>query len=383
MSQDKETTVMVREDSAILDVSQVGAQVNAVHDLMKRVMKKDEDYGIIPGCKKPSLYKPGAEKLGVMFRLAPSYDIRSEDLPGGHREVFVTCILTHINSGRIMGQGAGSCSTLESKYRYRGEGRTCPECGQPTIIKGRDEFGGGWLCFKKKGGCGAKFKDGDEQVESQEGGKVENPDPADQFNTVLKMAQKRANVAATLSATAASSIFTQDVEDLPGAAAQEERQPVNMPTEKRDTISDPQRKRMLAIAGGAKLPPSVLRARLLEKYGVEHGADILRADYDAICNWCAAWKPEAEVSEPKGPASAEDKANEPTTPPPAAAGPVDPEAEEKAAKIKAIESLRRGQVRKYNGILKEMLQDPDADLTKMDLSMLDEIHAAMLKTDVA
>ena len=36
----------------------------------------------------------------------------------------------------------------------------CPECGQPTIIKGKEEFGGGWLCWKKEGisgGCGAKF----------------------------------------------------------------------------------------------------------------------------------------------------------------------------------------------------------------------------------
>lgn len=46
----------------------------------------------------------------------------------------------------------------------RGSGRsasksaTCPECGKAgTIIKGSAEYGGGWLCWKKKGGCGAKF----------------------------------------------------------------------------------------------------------------------------------------------------------------------------------------------------------------------------------
>ncbi|KKM17042.1 hypothetical protein LCGC14_1679670, partial [marine sediment metagenome] len=33
----------------------------------------------------------------------------------------------------------------------------CPECGQPTIIKGKEEWGGGWVCWKKEGGCGAKF----------------------------------------------------------------------------------------------------------------------------------------------------------------------------------------------------------------------------------
>jgi len=35
----------------------------------------------------------------------------------------------------------------------------CPECAVPAIIKGKEEYGGGWLCYKKKGGCGAKFKD--------------------------------------------------------------------------------------------------------------------------------------------------------------------------------------------------------------------------------
>ena len=37
--------------------------------------------------------------------------------------------------------------------------RVCPKCEKPAIIKGKTEFGGGWLCFKKKGGCGAKFTD--------------------------------------------------------------------------------------------------------------------------------------------------------------------------------------------------------------------------------
>ena len=45
--------------------------------------------------------------------------------------------------------------------------------------------------------------------------KGENPDIADCYNTVLKMAYKRALVAATLNATAASDIFIQDLDDTP------------------------------------------------------------------------------------------------------------------------------------------------------------------------
>lgn len=33
----------------------------------------------------------------------------------------------------------------------------CPNCGKDAIIKGREEYGGGWLCYKAKGGCGARF----------------------------------------------------------------------------------------------------------------------------------------------------------------------------------------------------------------------------------
>ena len=43
--------------------------------------------------------------------------------------------------------------------------------------------------------------------------RVPNPDIADVVNTIQKMAQKRALVAATLIATSASEFFTQDVED--------------------------------------------------------------------------------------------------------------------------------------------------------------------------
>jgi hypothetical protein len=54
---------------------------------------------------------------------------------------------------------------------------------------------------------------------------VENEDIADVFNTVLKMGKKRAFVDAVLSATAASDIFTQDIEEMkqkPAAVVPEE-----------------------------------------------------------------------------------------------------------------------------------------------------------------
>ena len=50
-------------------------------------------------------------------------------------------------------------------------------------------------------------------VIAEKGEKQENPDIADVYNTVLKMAKKRAMVDAVLTITAASDIFTQDLEE--------------------------------------------------------------------------------------------------------------------------------------------------------------------------
>lgn len=192
----------------------VVSQIALIQSVMKSAMKQDEHYGIIPGCVKPSLLKAGAEKLCLTFRLAPEYNTEERWLENNHYYCKVVCTLMQITSGQKWGEGIGSCSTLESKYRYRKSERVCPECGQEAIIKGKQEYGGGWLCWTKKGGCGFKFGQIDERITSQQVSRVENVDIADVYNTVLKIACKRALVAATLSVTAASDIFTQDIEDL-------------------------------------------------------------------------------------------------------------------------------------------------------------------------
>lgn len=198
-----------------LSVGDVRAQVNLIQHIMREVMKNGEHYGTIPGTGgKPTLLKPGAEKLCLVFRLAPDYQT-TEQKEGDHLTVISKCTLMHIPSGQVFATGMGSCSTKESKYAYRQAARKCPVCGAEAIIKGKEEYGGGWVCFKKKHGCGTKFKNGDQAIEGQPLGRIPNEDLADQYNTVLKMSNKRALVAATLNATAASDIYTQDIEDMP------------------------------------------------------------------------------------------------------------------------------------------------------------------------
>jgi hypothetical protein len=198
-----------------LTVQEIVAQVSKIQEVMQAIMKRDEHYGVIPGTgTKPTLLKAGAEKLCLLFRLGPQYEI-TETREGQHLTVLSRCTLIHTPSGQARGSGLGSCSTKESKYAWRQGGRKCPNCDKETIIKGKAEYGGGWLCFGKKGGCGAKFKAGDKAIEAQETGRKPNEDIADTYNTVLKMANKRSLVAAVLNVTAASDIFTQDLEDLP------------------------------------------------------------------------------------------------------------------------------------------------------------------------
>lgn len=184
------------------------------------IMREGVDYGTIPGTNKPTLLKPGAEKLTTFFGLSTRFDIieKVEDWIGdqhGGEPFFYYWFRCEMRRGDLLiAEADGSCNSWESKYRYRTAERKCPKCGQTTIIKGKEQYGGGWLCWAKRGGCGAKFKNGDQAIEGQKLGRIPNPNPADIVNTIVKMAQKRALVATTLLAVNASEFYTQDMEDL-------------------------------------------------------------------------------------------------------------------------------------------------------------------------
>ena len=221
-----------------LGVDDVVAQVAKVQQLMRAVMQDGTHFGTIPGCgDKKNLLKPGAEKLSLCFQLVPQFDVDMTELPPvgdvtGHREYHVTCKLIRSNSGLFAGEGVGMCSTMESKYRYRTAELVCPSCGKPAVIRGKKDFGGGWLCWGKKGGCGAKW--GDRSPEAERFGsfqaKTENTNPADTHNTVLKIAKKRAHVDAIITALSVSDMFTQDLEDLQANQAATESQAEERPT---------------------------------------------------------------------------------------------------------------------------------------------------------
>lgn len=257
---------------ASLTVDEVAQQVQQVQQLMKAVMKKDEHYGVIKGTTKPTLYKAGAEKICFMFRLSPSFETRVAALDGpGHREAKSTCTLTHMPSGVCVAQASGSCSTMESKYRWR-ERPQCPECGQFTIYKSKQDPG--FFCWAKMGGCGEQFRD-----QTFSATRTENPDIADCWNTILKMAQKRALVAAVLMATAVSDIFTQDLEDTGRPDLDGENIPVPespgrsaslaAASQQRRRRTDSDHKDLMELCGRKGLSGQFVRDKSLQEYGVE------------------------------------------------------------------------------------------------------------------
>lgn len=204
----------------VMDINQALERRKQMVEFVRRIMIDGTDFGAIPGTDKPTLLKPGAEKLATFFGLTKRFEIieRVEDWTGkdhGGEAFFYYLYRCQLYRGNLLiAEADGSCNSFEAKYRWRKSERVCPSCGQGAIIKGKAEYGGGWLCYKAKGGCGAKFKTGDQAIEGQEVGRVPNPDICDQVNTLQKMSQKRALIAATLLAVNASEFFTQDMEDF-------------------------------------------------------------------------------------------------------------------------------------------------------------------------
>jgi hypothetical protein len=172
----------------------------------RAIMREGEDYGTIPGTPKPTLYQPGADTLCIAAGLSvgePVMEKVVEDWEAGFFYYLVKQPLVDM-TGNIVAWGIGSCSSKEDKYAWR----WVPTWKLSDEDKARAKTEGwqtDWRFSKKQGKKYLFYR-------------MPNPDPYSQANTVLKMAVKRAYVSATLRATGAHRVFTQDVEDLPREA---------------------------------------------------------------------------------------------------------------------------------------------------------------------
>lgn len=151
--------------------------------------------------------------LDLMVGAYPTF----EELPGTIRdwehEFFyfaLRCRLVSKATGETLAEGIGSCNSRENRYASRWQ--------FPNQVPAHLDKDG----LKKREGTDRR---GQRYIQYL----VPNEDIATLVNTIEKMAQKRAHVAATLNATGASRIFTQDVEDMTPEAAQVKPSPPGPP----------------------------------------------------------------------------------------------------------------------------------------------------------
>lgn len=199
-----------------MSVEQAIVRKQQIVEFVSKIMVKDHDFGTIPGTDKPTLYKPGGERLASYFGLSSDsqtleavYDWMGKDHGGEPFFSFtIRCVLSR---GGVFIVGAdGHCNSWEKKYRYRKSGRKCPVCGSAAIMPSQYSDCA-YYCNRKKDGCGAKIAPDSPHcaaIEAQVVEKVPNPEIADQVNTILKMAEKRAFLAAVLIAVNASEFFS-------------------------------------------------------------------------------------------------------------------------------------------------------------------------------
>ena len=208
-----------------MDIGEISSTINKIGQFQKVVqsqLMQNHDYGVIPGTPKPTLLKPGAEKILMLLGLRSEFDIvdSTRDFEKGFFQYQVKCKL--YRGDMLVTEGLGSCNNRERKY-----------------IK---------------------------------------MDPYTMDNTVLKMAKKRALVDAALLVGSLSDIFTQDLEDM-DLSGEKVTGRKRYATDQDGTISRAQAKRMFALAKG---DADIVR-KVLEEYGYERSDQVKKIKYDEIC----------------------------------------------------------------------------------------------------
>lgn len=196
--------------------------------LVQNQLKQNHDYGIIPGTPKPTLLKPGAEKILMLMGLRSEFEIvdSTRDFEKGFFQYQVKCKL--YRGDTLITEGLGAANTKERKYLKQ--------------------------------------------------------DPYTIDNTVLKIAKKRALVDAVLLVASLSEVFTQDLEDIDIKGNQlpqndKQRQQQNLTPDSDAVISKAQAKRMYALSNG----DAELCKRVMQKYGYEKSEQVKKIDYNKIC----------------------------------------------------------------------------------------------------
>jgi hypothetical protein len=214
-----------------ITISEARQRTKMLQKFVKDMMIADVDYGIIKGCVKPSLLKPGAEKLCEIFGFSKQVEIlnRIEDWDKGLFHYEVKVILTNKRSGVIEAEGIGCCNSREKKFK--------------------------------------------------------NQDSFSIVNTLLKMAKKRALVDAVLSATRSSGLFTQDIEEMnfndePQTPKSSVKPVPTITKQSPKPLSKEQQKEIFAVIRQGRIPLDYAQGIMIEKYNIEETARLTAEQAD-------------------------------------------------------------------------------------------------------
>ena len=227
------------ENNANYAVSLIdGIEIQAVTGTMAKIaqfqkvvqgqLKQNHDFGVIPGTPKPTLLKPGAEKILMLLGLRSEFDIAdsTRDFDKGFFQYQVKARL--YRGDMLITEGLGAANNRERRYLKQ--------------------------------------------------------DPFTVDNTVLKMAKKRALVDAALLVGSLSDIFTQDLEDMDLSGKKVSTRKPGPATDQDGGITKPQAKRMFALSGGN---PDIVKAVLTAGY---ERSDQVQKRIHTICRNRAAKK---------------------------------------------------------------------------------------------
>lgn len=206
----------------------VGADYKVITPRGETRLKRDIDFGVIPKTDRPTLLKPGAEKIALAYGLCQQYEIVEHIEQFGKDPFFyylVKCnlVIPNKDGGILFSCGYGSANTAE----------------------GSAGFG----------------------------------NPYSMANSMCKRAQKRALVQATLAISGLSSMFYADMEDtkfMNGAndiaATQDENAPIN----------SKQVRRIFALAADQGMSANEVKNKIVAA-GFASTKDIKQKDYEAVC----------------------------------------------------------------------------------------------------
>jgi hypothetical protein len=235
MTQDNQIIVQPPQSATLTELQQqvdhLISNRSYIIEKVKPLLIEQVDIYTLPGMTKPSLGKPGAEKLAAIFKLRASFRVDQETMTAigqaaaGRQFIAYVCTLTH--DGNFTGEGRGATFVDWERTQYANMNAQAFEAHK----RAND------------------LKEGDYQEATGKFGKyyrVKSGKVFDQLalNKAIKMAQKSAFVDAVIRATGMSDLFTQDIEDMREEPAMTEPTPEAMP--QHETPTQPQEARTVA-----------------------------------------------------------------------------------------------------------------------------------------